>query len=148
MTMPTGSVETSGVFDPATDGIDFYESLEGMRVQINNAVAVGPRSDQGEIPVLSDDGANASVRTTRGGIVVRATDFNPERIFLDDLILATPVVHVGDHFSGPADRCDGLQLWKFQAPHHPGAHSGPGRLSSGNYRHSNCHSARHRHLQR
>jgi hypothetical protein len=97
----TGSVETSGVFDPATDGIDFYESLEGMRVQVNNAVVVGPRSDQGEIPVLSDNGANASVRTTRGGIVVRATDFNPERIILDDLILATPVVHVGDHFSGP-----------------------------------------------
>jgi predicted extracellular nuclease len=94
-----GSVETSGVFDPATDGIDFYESLEGMRVQVNNAVVVGPRSDQGEIPVLSDDGANASVRTARGGIVVRATDFNPERIILDDLILATPVVNVGDHFS-------------------------------------------------
>lgn len=24
-----GSVETSGVFDPANDGIDFWESLEG-----------------------------------------------------------------------------------------------------------------------
>jgi predicted extracellular nuclease len=96
-----GSVETSGVFDPATDGIDFYESLEGMRVQINNPVAVGPTSGFGEIPVLSDDGANASIRTTRGGIVVRATDFNPERVFLDDVILATPVVNVGDHFSGP-----------------------------------------------
>ncbi len=38
----TGDVETSGVFDPALDGIDFYESLEGMRVQLNDAVAVGP----------------------------------------------------------------------------------------------------------
>jgi hypothetical protein len=35
----TGNVETSGVFDPATDGIDFYESLEGMLVQVNNPVA-------------------------------------------------------------------------------------------------------------
>ena len=26
----TGDVETSGSFDPATDGIDFYESLEAM----------------------------------------------------------------------------------------------------------------------
>ena len=95
-----GSVETSGVFDPASDGIDFYESLEAMRVQINDAVVVGPRSAVGEIPVLSDDGANSSVRTARGGIVVQATDFNPERILLDDLILATPVVNVGDHFSG------------------------------------------------
>src|SRR5262249_11558358 len=43
----TGDAETSGPFDPDTDGIDFYESLEGMRVQINAAVAVGPRSDFG-----------------------------------------------------------------------------------------------------
>ena len=26
----SGNVETGGVFDPSTDGIDFYESLEGM----------------------------------------------------------------------------------------------------------------------
>ena len=96
-----GSVETGGVFDPASDGIDFYESLEAMRVQINNAVAVGPTSSFAEIPVLSDDGANASIRTTRGGIVVRATDFNPERVFLGDAILTPPTVNVGDHFSGP-----------------------------------------------
>ncbi|MFZ1218681.1 MAG: lamin tail domain-containing protein, partial [Chthoniobacterales bacterium] len=97
----SGSVETSGVFDPASDGIDFYESLEAMRVQINNAVAVGPTSSFAEIPVLSDDGANASIRTTRGGIVVRATDFNPERVLLADGVFAVPTVHVGDHFSGP-----------------------------------------------
>ena len=101
-----GSVETSGVFDPANDGIDFYESLEGMRVQIDNAVVVGPRNSFGEIAVLSDNGANASVRTARGGIVVRANDFNPERNILDDEILKlsgqnTPSANVGDHFSGP-----------------------------------------------
>jgi hypothetical protein len=94
-----GSVETSGVFDPASDGIDFYESLEGMRVQINNAVAVGPRNPFGEIPVLGDNGAGASVRTARGGIVIRPTDFNPERILLDDLIFPTPMVNVGDGFT-------------------------------------------------
>ena len=33
---------------------------------------------------------------------MQSTDFNPERVFLDDVIAATPVVHVGDHFSGPA----------------------------------------------
>jgi uncharacterized protein len=97
----SGSVETGGVFDPASDGIDFYESLECMRVQINNAVVTGPSNSFGEIPVLSDDGANATGRTTRGGIAVQASDFNPERILLDDVILATPVVNVGDHFTGP-----------------------------------------------
>ncbi len=95
----SGSVETSGAFDPATDGIDFYESLEGMLVQINNAVAVGPRNSFGEIPVLVDDGAGASVRTPRGGIVIRPADFNPERIILDDALAVTPLAKVGDHFS-------------------------------------------------
>ena len=64
----TGDVETSGTFDPATDGIDFYESLEGMLVQVNDAVAVGPTSDFGsnrEIPVVVDNGANAGLRTPR-----------------------------------------------------------------------------------
>ncbi|WP_322752810.1 lamin tail domain-containing protein [Frankia sp. Cas3] len=101
----TGSVETSGTFDVATDGIDFYESLEGMRVQVNNPVAVGPGNSYNEIPVLGDDGANASVRTNRGGIVLRQTDGNPERLVIDDAILAGSVptgVNVGDHFSGPA----------------------------------------------
>ncbi len=96
-----GSVETGGVFDPVTDGIDFYESLEAMLVQVNDAVAVGPRSDFGEIAVVGDNGANASVRTPRGGIVVRAGDFNPERIILDDAIAATPTVDTGDAFSAP-----------------------------------------------
>jgi hypothetical protein len=94
-----GSVETSGVFDPASDGIDFYESLEGMRVQINNAVAVGPTNAFGEIPVLGDNGAGASVRTGRGGIVIRPNDFNPERILLDDLLVSVPLVKVGDGFT-------------------------------------------------
>jgi hypothetical protein len=95
----TGDVETSGVFDPGSDGIDFYESLEGMRVQVNDAVAVGPTNAFGEIAVVGDDGANASVRTGRGGIVIRPSDFNPERIILDDVLASTPVVDVGDGFS-------------------------------------------------
>ncbi len=95
----TGSVETSGVFDPASDGIDFYESLEAMRVQVNDAVAVGPTNAFGEIPVVGDHGANAGIRTTRGGVVIRPNDFNPERVILDDTLLPTPIVNVGDHFA-------------------------------------------------
>jgi hypothetical protein len=96
----TGSVETSGVFDPGSDGIDFYESVEGMLVQINDAVVVGPRDAFGEIAVVADNGANAAVLTTRGGLVVRSTDFNPERIILDDAITPVPAVNVGDTFPG------------------------------------------------
>ena len=67
------------MFDPDTDGLDFYESLEGMRVQLDNAVAVGPtETDFGETPVIGDDSANASVRTSRGGILLRPNDGNPD----------------------------------------------------------------------
>jgi predicted extracellular nuclease len=96
-----GSVETSGSFDATTDGIDFYESLEGMRVQVNNAVAVGPTNGFGEVMVVGDGGTNASIRTNRGGVVISATDFNPERIQLDDTLLpmSVPLVNVGDGFT-------------------------------------------------
>ena len=96
-----GSVETSGSFDATTDGIDFYESLEGMRLQVNDAVAVGPTAGFGEIPIVGDGGASAAVRTNRGGVVISATDFNPERIHLDDTLLAVPIVNVGDGFTTP-----------------------------------------------
>jgi uncharacterized protein len=99
----SGSVEDSGTFDPAQDGIDFYESVEGMRVQVNDAVAVGPTNAFGEIPVVGDDSAHASIDTVRGGVVIRPEDFNPERIILDDTLLPTPSVHVGDGFTTPVN---------------------------------------------
>jgi predicted extracellular nuclease len=92
----TGDVETSGTFDPATDGIDFFESLEGMLVRINNAVVVGPTNSFREVPVLADSGAGASTRSARGGIVINSNDFNPERLILDDVFLPLPTVNVGD----------------------------------------------------
>jgi hypothetical protein len=93
----SGSVETTGTFDPANDGIDFYESLEGMLVQVNNATAVSPTSDFGEIWVLADNGAGATGVNSRGGITISQGDFNPERIQIDDtLISAEPTVNVGD----------------------------------------------------
>ena len=109
----TGNVETSNTFDPSQDGIDFYETLESMLVQVNNPVVVGPRNSFGEILVLADNGAGASVRTVRGGILVRDVDpatlgdyrngdFNPERIMLDDLFVSTPSVDVADGFSAAA----------------------------------------------
>jgi len=100
----SGDVEQSNTFDPAEDGIDFYESLEGMLVQVDDAVAVGPTNNFGEIAVLSDGGAYASVRSVRGGIVIRPDDFNPERVILDDALLARdamPAVDVRDTFAAP-----------------------------------------------
>ncbi|MEB3883574.1 choice-of-anchor I family protein [Lyngbya sp. CCY1209] len=103
-TPPTATIDDDNLtsFDPETDGIDFYESLEGMRVQVNEAVAVSPTSRFGEIAVLAGGGANAALRTPGGGIVIRPDDFNPERIIIDDeLVSDPPSVTVGDRFDEP-----------------------------------------------
>lgn len=98
----TGNIETgTTTFDPAQDGIDFYESLEGMLVQVNNPVAVSPTNSFGEIWVLADNGANATGRTARGGVEISPNDFNPERIQIDDALFtsgSSPQVNVGATF--------------------------------------------------
>lgn len=102
---PATVIDDDGLasFDPTTDGIDFYESLEGMRVQVNDAVVVGGTSGFGEITVLADDGAGVDQRTSAGGVHISAGDFNPERILIDDYnnFGAAPQVSVGDTFDAP-----------------------------------------------
>ena len=101
-----GNIEIdSKSFDPANDGIDFYESLEGMRVAVNDAVAVGPTSvftsGSREIPLLPAAGGSAGLHTPRGGIVVAANDWNPERIVISNVLVpSSPDVNVGDKFMG------------------------------------------------
>ena len=85
------SGESGNDFDPAEDGIDFYESLEGMLLQVNNAAVVGATRSFGEITLLADGGANATgLRTPRGGILLAPADANPERVIVDDEILRDP----------------------------------------------------------
>lgn len=92
-------------FDPAEDGLDFYESLEAMRVRVVQGMAVGPTSDFGEIFLVPDAGANATGINTRGGITLvergDVVDYNPERIQIDDTLLdeAMPVVNTGALFT-------------------------------------------------
>jgi uncharacterized protein len=97
----TGDAEVSGLFDPAEDGLDFYESFESMRVQVNKAWVVGPTNDFGEIPIVGDTADRASILTNRGGVVVRPNDFNPERIHLDDRLMPVPDLDVSDRFKTP-----------------------------------------------
>ena len=107
----SGSVEDpDAVYDPANDGIDFWETMEGTRVAVANAVAVGPTNDFGEIAVISQNHAAAGPFTSRGGLIVRDLsgtgnyqpgDFNPERLLLDDAFLfpaGMPQLNVGDEF--------------------------------------------------
>jgi uncharacterized protein len=93
-----GDVEAAGVtFDPANDGLDFWESLEGTRISLTDAQVVGPTNSFGETVVVPP---GSTVRTARGGIVARAGDFNPERIVLDTVLTSIPAANVGDSYAG------------------------------------------------
>jgi predicted extracellular nuclease len=79
-------------FNPDDDGIDFYESLEAMRVSIRDPVAVSPtrrhNASSSEVWVVADGGEliePADARTGRGGIYLQPEphnrgDHNPERV--------------------------------------------------------------------
>src|SRR5262249_50275355 len=83
--------------DPSRDGLDFYRSLLGMRVAVDDAVAAGPRTAAGEVAVLPDGGTGGGVRTARGGIALQATVANPERVIFAGRL---PAVSTGDDFAG------------------------------------------------
>jgi predicted extracellular nuclease len=100
----TGDVETSGAFDPCCDGIDFNETFEGMLVKVDSPVAVSARNRFGETSVVSEDWT-AGLISPRGAIVVRANDFNPERVIVDDENFrpggTTPPNDTGDGYAAP-----------------------------------------------
>ena len=96
-----GYVSAKTPFDPDEDGLDFYESMEGMLIQINDALVVGPTNAYKEIVVVGDMGAHADVLSELGGLVIQADDFNPERIVLDDLLVELPYVDMGDYATEP-----------------------------------------------
>lgn len=102
---PNATIDDDGLtsFDPTQDGIDFWESLEGMRVTIQDAQAVSNTNGFGETDVVASFGAGATGLNDRGGLTVSEGDFNPEKIQIDDdsAIYAgfAPNYSIGDRLS-------------------------------------------------
>ncbi len=71
-------------FEPETDGIDFFESLESMLVSVSGAVAVSPTNRFNEIFTVGDNAATASGISERGTLNISPDDFNPEKIQIDE----------------------------------------------------------------
>lgn len=69
-----------GSFDPVTDGIDFFESVEGMRVTAEDLLVVNGTNRFGEIFAVANQGANATGLSSRQTLNISPDDFNPERI--------------------------------------------------------------------
>ncbi|WP_424989952.1 endonuclease/exonuclease/phosphatase family protein [Fluviibacterium sp. S390] len=78
----TGSIDDDAFtsFDPDLDGIDFFESLEGMLVTAQDLLAVSGTNRFGEIFAVVDQGAGATGLSARDTLNIAADDFNPEKI--------------------------------------------------------------------
>ncbi|WP_233150814.1 endonuclease/exonuclease/phosphatase [Sphingomonas mollis] len=92
-------------YDPTTDGIDFWESLEGMRVTIDNPLVVSNTTTDSfaETDVVASLGVGATGVNDRGGITISPGDYNPEKIQIDgdSAIFSgfTPNYSIGDQLS-------------------------------------------------
>ncbi|WP_010219945.1 endonuclease/exonuclease/phosphatase family protein [Sphingomonas sp. PAMC 26621] len=104
---PTQVIDNDGLtsFDPTADGIDFWESLEGMRVTIDTPLVVSNTTEDSyaETDVVASLGKGATGVNDRGGITISDGDFNPEKIQLqgDSTIFAgfTAGYSIGDQLS-------------------------------------------------
>ena len=81
---PTETIDDDAFafFQPFQDGIDFFESVEGMLVTVIDFVATAPTNRFGEIFGVAG-AENATGITDRGTLNVSPDDFNPEKIQID-----------------------------------------------------------------
>ena len=99
-------------YNPDVDPIDFFESLEAMRVRVVDLLASSPTTRFGEVYGVVDGGAAGSGFNARGGLslgilpggviprigeVDGGIDYNPERVQLNNgPDVTVPSVNVGD----------------------------------------------------
>jgi predicted extracellular nuclease len=84
---------------PSRSALDFYESIEGMRVEVDNARVVGPSNSFGEQYITTKPDQNSSYR---GGTLLEAENATPSgRLEVVPVDGSNPEVNVGDTFNGP-----------------------------------------------
>lgn len=97
------NVDPSGKFDANNNAVDFYTSLEGMRVRIDSVVVVSATNATGdEFAVIVDNGTNGSTSVNSGR-------FNPLQIIITNELYKKmypqkstfPALKVGDKLSVP-----------------------------------------------
>ncbi|WP_431804100.1 chitobiase/beta-hexosaminidase C-terminal domain-containing protein [Halobacillus andaensis] len=98
---PTEVIENDGMesFDPEEDGLDFYESLEGMLIAVEDATVSAPISYD-ELSVYADTNDD-QLKTQADGLLISPKDYNPERIMFDVEGLGLEAV-TGDKLDGTA----------------------------------------------
>jgi predicted extracellular nuclease len=91
------NIESTSI-DPSRSALDFYESIEGMRVEVDNARVVGPSDSFAEEYVTTKPDQDVSYR---GGTLLTAENATPSgRLEIVAADGSNPEVNVGDVFTG------------------------------------------------
>ncbi|WP_203364574.1 endonuclease [Bacillus sp. REN10] len=100
-------------FNPNVDAIDFWESLEGMRVEVGNVKAVAPQEHGDLVTVLE----NRQTNTLHGGVLLEKENQNADRIQFR-LEPNSPArdfeVATGDQFKGPITGVVGYSFQNYK----------------------------------
>ncbi len=92
-----GNIESTQI-SPARSALDFYESIEGMLVEVDNARVVGPSDSFGEEYITTKPDQDVSYR---GGTLLTAENATPSgRLEVVAANGSNPEVSVGDVFTG------------------------------------------------
>lgn len=70
--------------NPLKNAMDFYESLEGMLVKVENPLIVGSNEDRGQINIVGDYGKYVSNKTNNGGLRYTYDDEQSKTITIRD----------------------------------------------------------------
>lgn len=87
-------------FNPEDYAIDFWESIEGMRVQVNDPYAVAPQAHGDIITTLNRD----IIDTEQGGILLTENGSTPQLVHFrmhDNQNARSFPIKTGDYFEGP-----------------------------------------------
>ncbi|QUG40563.1 endonuclease [Psychrobacillus sp. INOP01] len=113
--LPTQSIDSDQLaqFNPDVDALDFWESIEGMRVEVGNVKAVAPQEHGDIVTVLESKQTNS----LQGGILLEKDNQNVDRIQFRlepnssarDFEVAT-----GDKFTGPINGVVGYSFQNYK----------------------------------
>lgn len=83
--IPGDNIDDDGMtrFEPESDGLDFFESLESMLVQVNSGIVVGSRNEYNEVVIITPECLKGNYISESGALIQQKDDPNPERLILN-----------------------------------------------------------------
>lgn len=99
--IPDKAIKLTKTFDIERNGLDYFESLEFMLVEIEDGIVVGPKNVYNEFFVLPKSFIEMNRLSQQNALLKSETDENPEKIMVDAASSFTQKVNVGDELLQP-----------------------------------------------